>query len=72
MDTYDRRSFRIEINSLEEFAAFVMLIRGGKDLNEQKLQELTAKLRTATKALSDAEQADANRVQPLIDKPKGA
>ena len=58
MDPFERHRFHIEINSLEEFAAFVALIRG-KDLTDQKLQELTARLRKATTALSDAETADA-------------
>ena len=50
-----RQRFHLEINSIEDLAAFVALIRG-EDLT--KLQEMTARLSGATQALSDAERAD--------------
>lgn len=56
----DRHSFRLEINSLEEFIAFVAVIRGD-DPGDQKLLEMTARLKQSTKALSDAEHADAGK-----------
>lgn len=58
MEIYNRHSFRLEITSLEEFAAFVAIIRGS-NLDDPKLLELTAKLQKSTKQLSDAEKANA-------------
>lgn len=47
--------FRLTITSLEQFAAFIAIIRND-DL--EKLPEMTARLRASTTALADAEQAN--------------
>jgi len=51
------RRFRLEINSIEEFAAFCALIRG-EVLEGDALEALAAKLRESSTALAAAEAAD--------------
>ncbi len=52
----DLCSFRIDIQGLEAFAAFVAVIRGA-DLTDATLVKLTAQLHESRTALSDAETA---------------
>lgn len=52
--------FTLQINSIEDFAAFVALVRG-EALDADKLLAMTAALKKSTTALSHAEQADAGK-----------
>ena len=56
------RTFHLEIDSLEEFAVFLALVRGDA-LEEDQLRALVAKLHGASDALAAAEKAD--------EKPRG-
>jgi hypothetical protein len=58
-----RPSFHLEITSLEEFAAFVAILRGD-DLST--LPELTARLKKSTQALAAAETATDHAADPPI------
>jgi hypothetical protein len=52
--------FVLEFDSIAEFATFVAIIRGIDFGDDAKLQEMTARLKKSTKALSDAERASEN------------
>jgi hypothetical protein len=52
------RTFHLEIDSLEEFAVFLALVRG-ELLEEDRLKALIAKLHAASDSLAAAEKADA-------------
>jgi len=47
------RSFHLEINSLEDFAAFIAIIRG-EETNLDEIKKITAQITTSDDALKDA------------------
>ena len=51
------RTFHLEIDSMEEFAVFLALVRGDA-LDEDRLKALVARLHGASDALAAAEKAD--------------
>lgn len=56
----DRRGFLLQITSLEELRLFVALVCG--EVDEDKIREMTQRLKTATDDLEKAETQDGKPV----------
>lgn len=54
MDTQHSHGFNLTINSLQDFAAFVAIIRG-EDIDNDRIKAMTASLNASSEELAKAE-----------------